>query len=152
VSTGCGHIYVTVNRDEDGICEIFSSLGKAGGCASAQLEAICRLISLSLRSGIEASSIVKHIRGIRCPSISWQEGHAVLSCPDAIAGVLEKQIQGADAAVPIAMQLGDANSKKGSTSITTDSTNLIGQCPDCGSLLEHSEGCFICRSCGYTKC
>jgi ribonucleoside-diphosphate reductase alpha chain len=152
VSTGCGHIYVTVNKDEQGICELFSSLGKAGGCASAQLEAISRLISLSLRSGVEASSIVKHIRGIRCPSIAWQEGHAVLSCPDAIGGVLERQTQGEDFPLSGTLEPKDVTSTKQSMSIDQSNINLIGQCPECGNLLEYSEGCFICRSCGYTKC
>jgi ribonucleoside-diphosphate reductase alpha chain len=136
VSTGCGHIYVAVNRDEQGICEVFSTLGKAGGCASAQLEAISRLISLSLRSGIEVSSIVKHLRGIRCPSIAWEEGHAVLSCPDAIGGVLEKETQGSREEIENSVATG----------------NVVGQCPDCGNLLVYQEGCFLCRSCGYTKC
>ena len=136
VSTGCGHIYVTVNKDEQGICEVFSSLGKAGGCASAQLEAISRLISLSLRSGVDVSSIVKHLRGIRCPSIAWEEGHAVLSCPDAIGGVLEKETQGSRDDIESSVAIG----------------NVVGQCPDCGNLLVYQEGCFLCRSCGYTKC
>jgi len=136
VSTGCGHIYVTVNKDEQGICEVFSSLGKAGGCASAQLEAISRLISLCLRSGVDVSSIVKHLRGIRCPSIAWEEGHAVLSCPDAIGGVLEKETQGSRQEIGSSVAIG----------------NVVGQCPDCGNLLVYQEGCFLCRSCGYTKC
>ncbi|HJX69544.1 MAG TPA: vitamin B12-dependent ribonucleotide reductase [Dehalococcoidia bacterium] len=136
VSTGCGHIYVTVNKDEQGICEVFSSLGKAGGCASAQLEAISRLISLSLRSGIEVSSIVKHLRGIRCPSIAWEEGHAVLSCPDAIGSVLEKEIQG--------------DSPRGN--LEGVAIGNLGQCPECGNHLVYQEGCFLCPSCGYTKC
>jgi len=136
VSTGCGHIYVTVNKDEQGICEVFSSLGKAGGCASAQLEAISRLISLSLRSGVDVPSIVKHLRGIRCPSIAWEEGHAVLSCPDAIGGVLEKETKGGREEIGSSVAIG----------------NVVGQCPDCGNLLVYQEGCFLCRSCGYTKC
>jgi len=142
VSTGCGHIYVTVNRDDKGICEVFSSLGKAGGCASAQLEAISRLISLSLRSGLEVSSIVKHLRGIRCPSIAWDAGHAVLSCPDAIGGVLEKE----------AGEAGDGPESAPSRPEVVAAVNVAGQCPDCGTLLVYQEGCFLCPGCGYTKC
>jgi len=138
VTTGCGYIYVTVNSDEYGICEVFSTLGKAGGCASAQLEAICRLISLALRSGIDVASVVKQLRGIRCPSIAWEEGKAVLSCADAIASVLAKYISGDDSKP----KLGDYGLAK----------NLAGQCPECGNLLVYQEGCFICPSCGYTKC
>jgi len=138
VTTGCGYIYVTVNSDERGICEVFSSLGKAGGCASAQLEATCRLISLALRSGVDTASVVKQLRGIRCPSIAWEEGKSILSCADAIASVLEKHITGDDNK-PKLEDYGLAR-------------NLAGQCPECGNLLVYQEGCFICPSCGYTKC
>jgi len=137
VTTGCGNIYVTVNFDEHGICEVFSSLGKAGGCASAQLEATSRLISLSLRSGISVESIARKLRAIRCPSVAWEEGHAVLSCADAIASVLEKYDKDSD--------------KKVSQELLT-AQNTGGQCPECASLLIYQEGCHICPSCGYTKC
>ena len=147
VTTGCGYIYVTVNSDEQGICEVFSTLGKAGGCASAQLEATCRLISLALRSGIDVASVVRQLRGIRCPSIAWEEGKAVLSCGDAIASVLEKHIKGNTG--------GDGNHGGGTVNKPEGyglARNIAGQCPDCGNLLVYQEGCFICPSCGYTKC
>jgi ribonucleoside-diphosphate reductase alpha chain len=138
ITTGCGYIYVTVNLDDQGICEVFSSLGKAGGCASAQLEATCRLISLALRSGVDVTSVVRQLRGIRCPSIAWEEGHAVLSCADAIASVLEKHIS-------------DESNKRKLEDYGL-AKNLAGQCPDCGNLLVYQEGCFVCPNCGYTKC
>ncbi|MFC1937232.1 vitamin B12-dependent ribonucleotide reductase [Chloroflexota bacterium] len=138
VTTGCGNIYVTVNSDEEGICEVFSTLGKSGGCASAQLEATSRLISLALRSGMDVASIVRQLRGIRCPSIAWEEGKSVLSCADAIASVLEKHTTGYEGKP----KLEDYGLAK----------NLAGQCPDCGNLLVYQEGCFICPGCGYTKC
>jgi ribonucleoside-diphosphate reductase alpha chain len=137
VTTGCGYIYVTVNFDDKGICEVFSSLGKAGGCASAQLEATSRLISLALRSGIDLASVAKHLRGIRCPSVAWEEGRAVLSCADAIASVLEKYSEAKD--TDTSKDLGVAK-------------NWAGQCPECGNILIYQEGCHICPSCGYTKC
>jgi len=141
VNTGCGYIYVTVNFDSQGISEVFSTLGKAGGCAAAQLEAISRLTSLALRSGIDIDSIVKQLRGIRCPSIAWEQGHAILSCADAIASVLEKYIR-----------------EKTATNPNTPSQNpemvksWAGQCPDCGGPLIYQEGCNICLACGFTKC
>ena len=141
-TTGCGYIYVTVNSDEQGICEVFSTLGKAGGCASAQLEATCRLISLALRSGVDVASVVRQLRGIRCPSIAWEEGKSILSCADAIASVLEKHING-------------SKSDNGGAKVIQDyglAKNIAGQCPDCGSLLVYQEGCFNCPGCGYTKC
>ncbi len=137
VNTGCGYIYVTINFDEQGIAEVFATLGKAGGCAAAQLEAISRLISLALRSGIDVNSIVEHLRGIRCPSIAWEQGHAILSCADAIASVLQKYDKNEDGDDP-------------KTSETVKS--WAGQCPECGSPLIYQEGCNICPNCGFTKC
>jgi ribonucleoside-diphosphate reductase alpha chain len=138
VNTGCGALYITVAYDDHGICEVFSTLGKAGGCASAQLEAICRLISLALRSGVDVASVVKQLRGIRCPSIAWEKGKSILSCADAIASVLEKHIV-SDSDKPKLEDYGLAK-------------NWTGQCPDCGNLLRYQEGCYHCPSCGYTKC
>jgi len=155
VNTGCGYIYVTVNFDESGICEVFSTLGKSGGCAAAQLEAISRLISLALRSGVDLDSIVKQLRGIRCPSISWEQGHAVMSCADAIAGVLEKYIsQGS------ADHAGSGSkysvSRQAVESLDPETpgfgSGITGQCPECGGPLIYQEGCNICLDCGFTKC
>jgi len=139
VTTGCGYIYVTVNFDDKGICEVFSSLGKAGGCASAQLEATSRLISLVLRSGIEVVSVIKQLRTIRCPSVSWENGRAILSCADAIGSVLEKYAKKEDDSVSAKYGL-------------SQPANYTGQCPDCGNQLVYQEGCHICPGCGYTKC
>ncbi|HNW05273.1 MAG TPA: vitamin B12-dependent ribonucleotide reductase, partial [Oscillospiraceae bacterium] len=86
---GCGNLYVTVNYDKDGICEIFTNTGKEGGCPS-QSEATARLISVALRSGISIDEIIKQIRGIRCPSTVRQPGLKCTSCPDAIARVIKK--------------------------------------------------------------
>ncbi|MGQ9546597.1 MAG: vitamin B12-dependent ribonucleotide reductase [Dehalococcoidia bacterium] len=143
VNTGCGYIYVTVNFDYQGISEVFSTLGKAGGCAAAQLEAISRLTSLALRSGIDVDSIVKHLRGIRCPSIAWEQGHAILSCADAIASVLEKYIKEKATTDPeVISENPDVDVVK----------SWAGQCPDCGGPLIYQEGCNICLACGFTKC
>jgi len=142
VSTGCGYIYVTINFDKQGICEVFSTLGKAGGCAAAQLEAISRLISLALRSGMDLSSVVRQLRGIRCPSIAWEQGHAILSCADAIASVLEKYIK----------EEGITDSKVPESKSPSMGKSGQGQCPDCGGPLIYQEGCNICLNCGFTKC
>jgi ribonucleoside-diphosphate reductase alpha chain len=130
VRTGCGNLYVTVNRDEQDICEVFAQMGKAGGCAACQMEAESRLISLALRSGIGISSLVKQLAGIRCPSPGWQDGGQVLSCPDAMARVLG------------AMGKVDVSNEKA----------LVMSCPECGATLEPEGGCLLCRSCGFSKC
>ncbi len=146
VNTGCGYIYVTVNFDSRGISEVFSTLGKAGGCAAAQLEAISRLTSLALRSGIDIDSIVKQLRGIRCPSIAWEQGHAILSCADAIASVLEKYFR----------EKTETNEKSTNPNTSSQNPEMVkswaGQCPDCGGPLIYQEGCNICLACGFTKC
>jgi len=90
VVTGCGNIYITPNRDnDDNLVEVFATLGKAGGCAHCQLEAITRSVSLGLKYGIPVSEYISELKNLRCPSTSLDEGRLVLSCPDAIAGVLE---------------------------------------------------------------
>ncbi len=139
VSTGCGTLYITVAYDDKGVCEVFSTLGKSGACAAAQLEAICRLISTALRSGVDVAQIVKQLRGIRCPSIAWEGGKSILSCADAIASVLEKHVKREEDDTP---KLDDYGLAK----------NLAGQCPECSNMLVYSEGCHHCPACGYTKC
>ncbi len=89
VKIGCGNLYITVNYDDNGICEVFTNTGRAGGCPS-QSEATSRLISVALRSGMDAKSIVEQLKGIRCPSTIRQKGLKVLSCPDAIGRLIEK--------------------------------------------------------------
>ncbi|MEA3428184.1 MAG: vitamin B12-dependent ribonucleotide reductase [Thermodesulfobacteriota bacterium] len=130
ISTGCGKLYVTINSDEKGICEVFAQMGKTGGCASSQIEAVGRLISLALRSGVNIDAIIEQLTGIRCPSPAWQNGKMVLSCPDAIAQVLRK--------------LSNSNFNERET--------MIYMCPECGGLLYHEEACLICHSCGFSKC
>jgi len=137
VNTGCGNLYITVAYDDKGIFEVFSTLGKSGACAVAQLEAICRLITLALRSGVDVAQVVKQLRGIRCPSIAWEEGKSILSCADAIASVLEKHVD--SDAKPNLEDYGLAK-------------NMAGQCPECSNMLVFSEGCYHCPACGYTKC
>jgi ribonucleoside-diphosphate reductase alpha chain len=93
IHTGCGNLYVTVNRDTEGLCEVFSQMGHSGGCTASQSEAISRLVSLALRSGIGVEEIVNQLRGIRCLSPVWQDNRQVLSCADAIAKALSRYIE-----------------------------------------------------------
>jgi len=113
VETGCGHLYVTVNRDSDGrICEIFSSLGKAGCCPQAQLEGLCRTLSLSLRCDVDPEILFKHIRGIKCPSSVWFDGKQILSCADAIGFVLEKRFKEYLAGIIVNTEKSDVGNSK----------------------------------------
>ena len=154
VNTGCGYIYVTVNFDDQGISEVFSTLGKAGGCAAAQLEAISRLISLALRSGVEVDSVARHLRGLRCPSIAWEQGHAVMSCADAIASVLQKYAKDKSSDPDSECSEGEGEGEESQRPFAAqDRVNRwAGQCPECGSSLIYQEGCNICPNCGFTRC
>jgi ribonucleoside-diphosphate reductase alpha chain len=142
VKTGCGSLYVTINEDETGLCEVFARMGKSGGCASSQLDAVSRVISTSLRAGVKPESIIKQLRGNVCPSPGWDVGGRVLSCPDAIGIALEHYVQSKQTETS-----GEPFTKWSSTL-----DNMIGACPDCGSAVEHESGCIICRFCGYSKC
>ncbi|MFA4901590.1 MAG: vitamin B12-dependent ribonucleotide reductase [Desulfobaccales bacterium] len=131
ITTGCGKLYVTVNQDDQGFCEVFAQMGKTGGCASSQIESTGRLISLALRSGVKIDAIIRQITGIRCPSSSWTNGSQVLSCPDAIAKVLAHVAQVDPPAPTLA---------------------TMGSCPDCGGAVEHEGGCLVCHGCGFSRC
>jgi len=130
IQTGCGRLYVTINSDEKGICEVFAQMGKTGGCASSQIEAAGRLISLALRSGVKPDAVIKQLVGIRCPHTTWQNGKSVLSCPDAIAQVLTQYVD----------------------SPVEAPSDMLGVCPECSGVLFHEEGCLVCHVCGFSKC
>ncbi len=139
VQSGCGNLYVTINEDEHGLCELFATMGKSGGCAAAQTEAVARLTSLSLRSGIETEVVIKQLRTIRCPKPILAPGGMTYSCPDAIAQALEQYLE----------------SFKGIRVSKVDLLKDNGtspECPECGTLLVFQEGCLICPSCGWSQC
>jgi ribonucleoside-diphosphate reductase alpha chain len=161
VATGCGNLYVTINLDEEGKpFELFTQMGKAGGCAASQLEAIGRLVSLAFRSGIEVKSIIEQLRNIRCPSPSWEKGQRIFSCADAIARVIERRlVNGMDVSVSLGttktelpMKHSSSESVEDSDSAGCEEANIVGVCPDCGGALRHEEGCVKCQACGFSKC
>ena len=151
VKIGCGNLYITVNYDDKGICEIFTNTGKAGGCPS-QSEATARLASIALRSGIDVRSIIDQLKGIRCPSTIRQSSMKCTSCPDAIAKAIERVYQqqvrlGHWAEPELSAAEGPAASQA-----ETVVPGRMRFCPECGAKLEHEGGCVICRNCGYSKC
>ena len=139
--TGCGTLYVNINSDSFGFCEVFTQMGKSGGCAASNAEAVSRLVSLALRSGIDPKSILEQLRGIRCPIPTWHEGEMVLSCADAIGKTLEKAIN-------------EVQGLQGQPKITFSNLDmgLCPQCPECGGIMENEGGCSVCKSCGFSKC
>ncbi len=139
MKTGCGTLYVTVNEDEEGLpFEVFNHIGKAGGCASSQSEAIGRLVSLALRSNIAPEEIITQLKGISCHQHAWSSGGKISSCADAIAKALE-----------LYMTKGKGNGNGGKLG---DVVMQIGACPECGGTVEHEGGCAVCRNCGHTRC
>ncbi|WP_456478672.1 vitamin B12-dependent ribonucleotide reductase [Geoglobus ahangari] len=154
--TGCGSLYVTINEDEYGIAEVFVQLGKSGGCAASQTEAIGRLLSVALRSWVDPEALIRQLKGIRCPSVGFDNGEIITSCADGVAKVLEKHLKGEFRKIKL-----DVKGVKPLTEFTGEEeekqeqprTRLIGgMCPECGNILEYGEGCMTCRMCGFTKC
>ncbi len=158
VSTGCGNLYVTINIDEDGKpFELFTQMGKAGGCAASQLEATGRLVSLAFRANIEVKSIIEQLRNIRCPSPSWEKGQRIFSCADAIARVIERRLINVAPVVlatadSVAIPMKHSHDDQLQTTDLDEQVNIVGMCPDCGGALRHEEGCVKCHGCGYSKC
>ena len=131
-----GNLYVNVTEYEGRPFEVFAIIGKSGKSTTAKTEAIGRLVSLALRSGIRVEDIVEQLKGIGGEHPVFQEDGLVLSIPDAIAKVLENRyLKGK----------GQKMSKK--------ERPLKGEpCPECGEPIAFEEGCLTCRFCGYTRC
>ncbi|MEN6428738.1 MAG: adenosylcobalamin-dependent ribonucleoside-diphosphate reductase [Phycisphaerales bacterium] len=131
---GCGTLFVTVNKDEKGICEVFANLGKAGGCPS-QSEATCRAVSAALRSGVDPAVMVDQLSGIRCLSAAVarkaNKEVQVLSCPDAIARAMKE-----------AMGVGDPEPLSAFRQV----------CQECGRPTRREANCVVCDYCGDSKC
>ena len=156
IRTGEGSLYITINEDDKGLCEVFTTIGKAGGNAAAQSEAISRLISLALRSGIDPEDVVKQLKGISGPNPTWENGQLVLSTPDAIGKALEEYLgEQEDPKKQTATQgtrfsLADDSDP---TEVTANyNPRTMTTCPDCGSTMFYENGCVTCPSCGYSKC
>lgn len=138
MKTGCGDLFVTINRDEKGPVEVFSRLGKAGGCASSQGEALCRMISLALSNHVTPEAIVRELRGISCNRPGWQGGQRINSCADALA---------------LALETGETPREDAGREPDETHPGYTGACPNCGAGLKHESGCVSCSlDCGYTEC
>lgn len=165
VNTGCGKLYVTVNEDANGnVFELFTSMGKAGGCASSQSQALGRMISLALRSDIEKEVIVKQLKGISCHQPAWGAGGRILSCSDAVAKALEQHYDASaqqtvsSPVLEIKKQTsanggnGGNGNGNGQKPPVEKEIMMVGACIECGGTVEHEGGCAVCHNCGYTKC
>jgi ribonucleoside-diphosphate reductase alpha chain len=159
IRTGCGNLYVTVNEDSEGnLFEIFNQIGKAGGCAASQSEAIGRLASLALRSGIEAEEVVRQLKGISCHVPVWHRDGRILSCADAIGKAIDWHLHGKKRTSARHLSEGGGNvaevNVSGKTSTSREESVSVfvrGACPECGGPLFFEEGCAKCV-CGYSDC
>ena len=168
VRTGHGNMYVNITFDDNGKpFEVFTTLGKAGGCDSANLEAVARLVSLALRSGIDPDEIVHHLQGITCCP-AWDGGTLIRSAPDAMAHVLTNHLGASHEAIggpseeqtSAAVQPGlfPSNRQANGHAGINGNGNGISQapvavrCPKCSGRLIPQEGCLNCLDCGYSKC
>jgi len=167
VETPLGTLYVTITEDEKGQpFEVFMSLGKAGGALMADVEAMGRLISLALRSGISIKEIHRQLRGISSDRVIGLGPNKVLSVPDAVGISLERWMQDkqgvqqellpgaaprADVA-PVVQQIVPTSTGEQMSRASVEQPVLSGACPDCGSQLEYAEGCVKCHVCGFSEC
>jgi ribonucleoside-diphosphate reductase alpha chain len=135
MQTGCGPLYVTINEDEDGLFELFTTMGKAGGCAASQSEAIGRMVSLAWRTGVQPLEVIKQLLDISCHSHSGFGEKKILSCADAVAKAIRNHLG----------QTGHAGKME-------KRALFKGACPDCGGKIEHEGGCAVCHSCGFSEC
>lgn len=165
IRTANGTLYITINEDDEGLSEVFTNIGKAGGPAQVESEAISRLISLALRSGIDARDVIKQLKGIGGPEPVWENGSKILSTPDAIAKALEwylderegkKKVSSAQPHFSICdsepnkeIKSQRAMQKKSSGG---DNKKTMIICPLCGARVYHESGCVTCPACGYSKC
>lgn len=159
VRVGCGtNLFITINEDDESLAELFLSLGKSGGCVASHIESMGRLISLALRSQIEPEEIIIQLKSIRCPSPTFGPEGPVLSCADAVAKAIERFLtqystNGKTEENELKQTtLDDFGTQDKMMSLSHTTSGLRPECPECGNLVEHSEGCILCRVCGYSKC
>ncbi|MDP3970124.1 MAG: adenosylcobalamin-dependent ribonucleoside-diphosphate reductase [bacterium] len=179
VKTGYGTMFITVNHDDENQpFEVFATIGKAGGVFAEESEAICRLVSLSLRAGIPVGDVIEQIRGIRGPMPSFGKKGMILSIPDAIGQTLAEHIGYLDGTNPITTESEEPQLKDKvlikqevtkvlvdddeghHAEMTASKTSMASianlgispECPECNTVMALAEGCMTCFGCGYSKC
>tara|TARA_B100001996_G_scaffold379107_1_gene364301 strand:+ start:1 stop:2391 length:2391 start_codon:yes stop_codon:yes gene_type:complete len=152
IRTGEGSLYITINEDNEGLCEVFTTIGKAGGNAAAQSEAISRLISLALRSGVNPHSVVRQLKGISGPNPTWENGRLILSTPDAIGKALDDYLKDKEQQFNTADDLSYDDQKPLITMAPTNTDVQISTCEEGSHDLVNENGCIVCRQCGWSKC
>ncbi|MFH2050767.1 MAG: adenosylcobalamin-dependent ribonucleoside-diphosphate reductase, partial [bacterium] len=133
IRTGYGNLYVTINLRDNKPFEVFAHIGKSGYTTMADTEAICRLISLALRSHVPVEKVIDQLRGIGGSNQTFSGGSKVFSIPDAIAQILNRHFGG-----------------KAAPTMPDKGANEI--CPECSGGMIFDSGCFTCPICGYSNC
>ena len=144
LATGHGTLYATINSGNSHPTEVFLNLGKAGGCINTFTEALGRVLSTALSSGIDPNLLAEQLQGISCPHTAFTDGVTVTSVPDALGKILAEY---EPPIIPVSYQLNEYQTK--GLASGSQNGNL---CPRCGDSLVHQEGCAICRSCAYSEC
>ena len=153
IRTGEGTLYITINEDKNGLCEVFTTIGKAGGNAAAQSEAISRLISLSLRSGLDPHAIVRQLKGISGPNPTWEDGRLILSTPDAIGKALDDYLMEQDKKTSKNQTVSSSEKPRITLAQEHQDDEGIMICTKCHNhSVVHEGGCLTCRECGWSKC
>jgi ribonucleoside-diphosphate reductase alpha chain len=170
VKTGYGNLYITINNDEKGMpFEVFATIGKSGGFFQEQSEALCRLISLSLRSGIKIEEVIDNLKGIRGPMPIITDKGTILSLPDAIGKILEDHVKSLNNENNLLINkpkeedvnlISIEQKEKVESNVSSPSKNkksiadfgYAPACPECGSPLSLEEGCISCKNCGFSRC
>ena len=174
IETGYGKVYVTINEDEDGRpFELFANIGHSGGFTNSFTEAVAKVVSTALRSGVNPQEVVDELQGTRSPKVAWDRGSRIQSIPDALGTALQRHIDGeVDGTYPQQQQLDESieMDEKVDLGETTDDEEASGsnetgaveeaiargetpECPECGSLnIYFSEGCKTCEGCGWSEC
>ena len=169
METPLGNMYVTITEDDLGQpFEVFMSLGKAGGALMSHVEALGRMMSLALRSGIPITEIYLQMKGISSDRVIGLGPNKILSVPDAVGIAIERYLrerEGIQEELLPGHERGNtvnelvASQPPNSSSATREQMMLsgmqetfVGACPDCGSQLEFAEGCQKCHVCGFSEC
>jgi ribonucleoside-diphosphate reductase alpha chain len=159
IETGYGKLYVTINEDETGLFEVFAQIGRGGGYTASFTEAVARLISLCLRSGIPADEVIDQMEGIRSPRLAWDHQEKIYSVPDALSKALKRHLSGYDQTTllprvesfgPVLDDELDKETRDGDEEMVK--RGLSPECPECGSPLIFEENCIKCQHCGFSEC
>jgi ribonucleoside-diphosphate reductase alpha chain len=167
------HVKISVDPQLHKEREVFAQLGKGGDVANSDLEAICRLLSLWLRSNGSLELAMKQLEGIGSSlSVPTRDGR-IMSLGDGLAKALARYLDAkrrhglhalllgtANLDVPAAPSSTSASSSAPSTPPPTSSGNgqprNVGHykihCPQCDGELAFQEGCVKCHGCGFSQC